>query len=90
MNLVKEFNNKLLKRKEVEVSQKYGGNPGLALVLKDVAVHFKVQEDLVVIKRINSQFGSDSFLIQAFVYDSVKDKERIEPKKKEKKKVGGK
>jgi len=85
MDVVKEFDNRLLKRKEVEVSDRYNSNPGLSKVLEDIAKHLKVKEEVVVIKKINSHFGSNNFLIDAFIYDSPADKERVEPKKKEKK-----
>ena len=85
MDVVKEFDNRLLKRKEIEVSNQYSSNPGLSRVLEDITKHLNVKEEVVVIKKINSYFGSNNFLIDAFIYDSSADKERVEPKKKEKK-----
>ena len=84
MNILKEFKNSLLKRKEVKVSQEYESNPGFNKALQDIAKHFKVQEDFIVINKLESNFGTNEFLIEAFIYNSLKDKERIEPKKKEK------
>jgi len=85
MDVVKEFDNRLLKRKEVEVSKQYDSNPGFAKVSEDIVKHLNVKEEVIVIKKINSYFGSNNFLIDVFIYDSSTDKERIEPKKKEKK-----
>jgi len=86
MDVVKEFDNRLLKRKEVEVSKQYNSNPGFAKVLEDITKHLNVKEEVVVIKKINSHFGSNNFLIDAFIYDSSKDKERVEPTPKQSKK----
>ena len=86
MNIVFEFKNDLLKRRELVLESRYESNPGEARGLEDVAKEVKRQEENIVVKHLFSHFGSDVFKIEAFVYDSVKDKEATEPKKKEKKK----
>jgi ribosomal protein S24E len=86
MKIQSEFGNDLLKRKEIVVNKAYDSNPGFETVTKEIAAKFKVNEDVIAIRKIGSSFGTDSYLMKAFIYDSVKDKERIEPKKKEKKK----
>jgi len=86
MEVKKEFKNDLLKRKEVLVSNVYSSNPGLSQSLKDVASKFKVSEDVIVLRRVGNEFGNNEFIIDAFIYDSLEDKEKVEPKKKEKKK----
>lgn len=88
MKVIMENINKLLKRKEVVVVGKYDSNPGFAKVHEDIAKKFDVGSDLVVVRTIQGGFGTHEFKIDAFIYDSVKDKEMIEPKKKEKKKIG--
>lgn len=85
MNIVKEFKNNLLKRKEIEIIGSYESNPGFEKTKKDIATHFKISEELIVVKNVKSSFGSNEFLISAFIYNSNNDKEKIEPKKKEKK-----
>lgn len=85
MRAIREFHNPLLKRKEIIVGKEYDTNPGFSQSGKDVAAHFKVSEDVVVVRRVGSSFGSNEFVIDFFIYDSVKDKENIEPKKKGKK-----
>jgi ribosomal protein S24E len=86
MNVVKEFENDLLKRKEVVVTLESESNPGFERSVKEVAGHFKVDESEVVVRRVGSSFGNDEFVVEAFVYDSAEQKDKIEPKKKEKKK----
>lgn len=86
METLKETNNKLLKRKEVIVKEKYDSNPGFAKATQDIATKFKAQEEAIAIKKINSKFGTNNFEIEAFIYNTVEDKAKIEPKPKEKKK----
>ena len=86
MEVVSELKNNLLKRKEVVVSCEYEGNPGFEKSGKDIAEKFKAKEEQVAVKKIGSSFGTNEFVIEAFIYDSAEDKNRIEPKKKEKKK----
>ncbi|MDO8508567.1 MAG: hypothetical protein Q7S27_02685 [Nanoarchaeota archaeon] len=82
---MKEFRNNLLKRKEVEFFVDAEKNPGIAEMQKQCANHFKVETDTVVVKKLWSNFGSQRFFAEAFVYDSVGDKENGEPKPKVKK-----
>ena len=74
MKIIKDFRNELLRRREAKLLITADKNPGIASSLKAIAEHFKVGEELIV-------------LIDSFIYDSVSDKERIEPRKKEKKKT---
>jgi ribosomal protein S24E len=80
------FKNDLFNRREVKLLVKASSNPGEAFAKKEIAGKFKAIEDAIVVRSVKSKFGRDSFLIDAFVYDSVEDKDRVEPKKKEKKK----
>ena len=85
MKLIKDFDNKLLKRKEIVLETSYGSNPGVTKATADVASHFKTNADLVALKKISNGFGSRHFSIEAFLYNNIEDKNKIEPKKKEKK-----
>ena len=82
-----DFYNSLMKRREVIAMLSSNGNPGNVQSSKFVADNFKVAEDLISIKKIENNYGSKDFRIHAFVYDSVEDKTRIEPKLKEVKKT---
>lgn len=85
MNLIKDFKNDLLKRREVKLIITAEKNPGIASASQKIAEELKVNEDVIAIKTLKSKFGRDTFLIDAFIYNSVKDKETIEPRKKLKK-----
>jgi ribosomal protein S24E len=89
MKVINNFKNSLLKRKELKVAVESESNPSFPSSTKRIAEEFGASEDLIVIKGIRGQFGRKNFLIDAMIYDSVADKERIEPKKKEKVKVEG-
>lgn len=86
MKVLHEKNNSLLKRKEVLVESDYEANPGFEKAGNDLAQHFKTENDVVVVRKVGSSYGSEQFVIEAMIYNSVKDKNDIEPKKKEKKK----
>ena len=85
MNILEEFENKLLKRKEVLVSGEYEINPGIERVTEEISKQFKADKEKIVVRRIISEFGKKLFKIEAFIYNSVEDKTKVEPKPKEKK-----
>jgi ribosomal protein S24E len=85
MNILEEFENKLLKRKEVLVSGEYEINPGIERVTEEISKKFKADKEKIVVRRIISEFGKKLFKIEAFIYNSVEDKTKVEPKPKEKK-----
>lgn len=87
MNITSDFRNELLKRREVKIVLQSDKNPGLEQSRKIVADALKSTNEVVVVKALNSRFGRDTFSIDAFVYDSLKDKEKIEPRLKVKKEV---
>lgn len=80
--MINNFYNKLLKRKEVTVQLTDSKNPGYASSTKHIAESMKVSEDLVSVKSVKSKFGSNSFFVDAFVYDSIDEKNKTEPKVK--------
>jgi len=82
MNIKNDFSNELLKRREISVIVEAEANPGFEKVKKDIAEHFKIDENLIVVKALRGNFGAYSFLIDAFIYKTEGDKEKIEPKEK--------
>ena len=86
MKVIDDVRNDLLNRREIKAVISSRGNPGFAEAGKMVAESLKAVDDNIVVRNVLSKFGRDSFLIDAYVYDSVDHKNRIEPKKKEKKK----
>ncbi len=79
MKVVKKVKNNLLKRDEIMAILIEQGNPGLNKACSLLATELKVAEELISLKAIRSKFGSNEFTIDAFVYDSIEDRQRIEP-----------
>lgn len=82
MNIKNDFSNDLLKRREISAIIEAEANPGFDKVKKDIAEHFKTDENLVAVKALRSNFGAYSFLVDAFIYKTEEDKNKIEPKAK--------
>ena len=87
MKTISENKNMLLKRNEVLVVVPSASNPGMATASKMLAEHFKVTEDLIAIKSLESNFGKNEFNISALIYSSLESKNSIEPRIKVKKAV---
>ncbi|MCU0642585.1 MAG: hypothetical protein MUF61_03375 [archaeon] len=88
MKIIKDTKNDLLKRREVKLVINAERNPGMDSAIKTIAEQLKVPEYTVVVKTLKSKFGRDTFLIDSYIYNTKEDRERIEPKKREKKKEG--
>jgi len=88
MEVIQQTRNELLKRNEIKGIVTSSGNFGFENAMKTVAEKLKAAEENIVLKNVKSKFGRDTFLIEALIYDSKEDREKIEPKKKEKKKAG--
>ena len=89
MKIMKDLQNKLLNRREVQVVMESSSNPGFEGAKKIIGDNFKAKEEMIAVKKVKGKFGRDTFLVDAFIYDSVRDKERIEPKVKVKKSAEG-
>lgn len=83
--VLEDKKNGLLKRREVRFIVQAESNPGFENAKKMVAEKFNCSEDVIVVNGVKGKFGRDTFLIEALIYDSVEDKNKIEPKPKEKK-----
>lgn len=88
MNVIQDFRNELLKRREVKLIIEAGSNPGFDEAGKLVKEKFGASDEQVVVRNVKSKFGRKTFLLDAFIYDSAEDRERIEQKPKVKKEAG--
>ena len=95
MEIRKERENKLLKRKEIEVYLDHTGKPTPTRleILKELAKKLKVKEDLIIVDKIFSETGKACSRVKVLVYQNTKDippgkiekmKRRIAKIKKEK------
>ena len=89
MKTILDTKNHLLNRREVKVLVESASNPGFATSQSNIATQFKAKEDSIAIKAVKSKFGRNTFLIDAYIYDSAEHKAKIEPKVKVKKKAEG-
>ena len=81
-NATSEKENALFKRKEIEGSIESKITPSREDVLGILAKKFSVDSGVIKIKGIHGKFGSRIFTVSANIYESVEDKDSIEPKKK--------
>jgi ribosomal protein S24E len=85
MEIIKDFKNNLLKRREMQVSKDYNSNPGIEHSKNELSLKFKVEQNLILIKKLYNSFGTKNFIIDFYIYDTVEDLNRFEPKKKKEK-----
>jgi len=86
---MQERYNALLKRTEIVAAMDSQENPGFEKARADIAKECKADEEAIVIKAVRSHFGRHSFAIEADIYDSVEQKNKIEQKPKAKKAAEG-
>ena len=88
LNVVEEKNNNLFKRREIRATLDSEITPSRTEVLGLVSKKFSCPIENIKIKSIKGNFGTRSFTILANIYDSEKNKDMLElKKKKEEKKV---
>ena len=81
MEVVKQFDNKLLGRKEVLVNvETEGPTHARANVREEIAKKFKTKENLVVVNSIKSHYGSLNMFVSANIYDKKETLEKLTSK----------
>lgn len=88
MKILSDSENVLLHRREIVAHYSSESNPGFGKVSDEVAQNFKAGKDCVVVKGVESGFGSGQFKVTAYIYKDAESLKAIEPKKKEKKVKG--
>lgn len=86
--MIKDLKNSLMNRREVKLIVESPSNPGFSNAAKMVADECKAKEELIAVKEVKSKFGRNTFLIDAFIYHSLDDKNKTERKPKVKKAPG--
>jgi len=86
LKIVEEKENSLFNRRELLLNLDSEVSPKREEVFDLIASEFSVPKENVVIKKITGNFGSNSFDIHVMIYSSEEDKNKTEPKLKEKKK----
>ena len=71
--------NSLLKRVDVQGKLEFtGATPANKEVQEAIAKEFKVDDNLVVVKKVDNLFGKMEAVFQASVYDKLEAKQKIE------------
>ncbi len=89
MNIIKNFKNDLLSRKELLVEMESVKNPTFEEASAKLSEKLKADGSLLVVQGIRGNFGSNKFHVSALLYNSSEAKEKIERKLKVKKVAGG-
>ena len=85
--VVREFENKLLNFMEVEAISSFAKTPSKQEVAKIFCEKYKAGEECCVVKRIEGNFGTSAFTIIVRIYPNEEMKDRVEVKRKAKKKA---
>jgi len=85
LNIIKETENPLFNRKEIQMEIKRDITPSHEEVEKLILEKFSAQSDNIKIKKISGKFGSNIFVVSVNIYKSKEDRDNTEPKEKKKK-----
>ena len=85
LKIIDKKDNPLFNRKEIEASISAEVTPDKQAVRKLISEKLSAIPEAIKLKGIHGKFGSKNFTIRANVYDSIEDKEKIEPKSKKEK-----
>ena len=82
LEIIKETENSLFKRKEIQFSLDAEITPSEKEMIELISDKFSTQAENISLKGIHGKFGSKTFTINANIYDSSEEKEAVEQKKK--------
>jgi ribosomal protein S24E len=85
MNIKSNLENQFFRRHEIILSVESLKTPTFTEMQTQLADEVKTDKELVAVKSIKGGFGSNKFVVSAFVYSNAEDKKRFEPKPKVKK-----
>ncbi len=78
--VIEEKENPLFNRKELKIEIVADVTPSRLEAGKAIAEKLSVDIDRVSVQRIDGKFGSNSFIVEADVYNSKEDREKVEGK----------
>ena len=82
INIIEEKQNPLFDRKEIKAEIEAEITPSREDILKMLSEKFSTKQENIKIKSILGKFGSRIFTIQANIYNSKQEKDKMEIKKK--------
>lgn len=85
ITIEKKENKPLLEREEILAVSDDAVTPSMTSVNEQLSILLKKDKELIIVKKIESRFGTQKARITAYAYDSLESLKKFEPKKKEKK-----
>ncbi len=82
LKTIQERENPLFNRKEVVIEIETNITPSKEEAEKLISEKFSVPVENIKIKKVLGKFGLSLFTIEAFIYSSKENKEKMEPKEK--------
>ena len=80
--IIKEKENPLFGRKEIQVNLEAQITPSKDEAINSIVQKFSTNVENISLKGIHGKFGSKEFTIDANIYSSKEEKENMEPKSK--------
>ena len=80
MKSIKDEKNSVLPRREIVLESSHASKPtpNNSEVMEEVSKLLKCKKDLIIIKKIDTKFGSNIAKIKAHIYDNIEDMKIIE------------
>ena len=78
MEIIEQKQNNLLNRQEIVLTLEQESIPSKNEIAKMLAKQFKTEEENIIIKKINSKFGSKKFEISAKIYKDAESRQKYE------------
>lgn len=78
LKITEQKDNSLLKRKEIKGVMHADKNPSFEDVKTMLSEQLKADKELIVVKKIKGEYGSDEFSIRAIIYQTKKDLDETE------------
>ena len=82
LEIIKQNENTLFKRKEIQFSLEAETTPSEKEMIDLISEKFSTKAENISMKGIHGGFGSNTFTINANIYDSPEEKQAVENKKK--------
>ena len=87
MQILKDTKNDLFKRRELQIILPSEKTPSYAEISKLLSEKFNSAEENISISKVKGRFGAKTFLIEADIYSSKEDKDKVVRKTKSKDKI---
>jgi len=77
MQIIKDIKNDLFKRRELKIILPSEKTPSYVEISKLLSEKFGSNEENIVVSKVKGRFGAKTFLIEADIYSSKEDKDKV-------------